>query len=160
MAHSSCRSGAAAFTVNAEPLLLRADDHARAARRAELDIERRLENLLEQFALIDTLPACQRADICRLCRSTIWSAIFVARDQLVGHDHHRVAIRRGQPPQRYQKFDLRADIEMQRGFVKQQKRLLRERTGQDDALFSPPEISCIQRSLQMLCATCARALRR
>ena len=61
---------------------------------------------------------------------------FRRQREFMRHDHHSVFVLFRQLPQAFEQFHLRADIKVQRGFVKQnQPRLLREGPSQNDALF-------------------------
>ena len=97
--------------------------------------ERCLENLFEQFALVD---AGGRADAQALAflQQHDLVGVLAGEIQLVGDDDDGVAILGGQAAQRLQQVDLRADVEMQRGFIEQQEqRLLGESAREDDALL-------------------------
>jgi len=113
----------------------RAQMHARPPCGAQLDIERRFKNLLEQLPLIDD---GRRAD--SQARPVVQQHNLVGEfrreRKFVRHDHDGVFVLFGKLPQSFEQFHLRADIEMQRRLIEQnQPRLLRQRTRQDNALL-------------------------
>ena len=113
----------------------RQDAHARAAGRARLHGKLCLENLFEQIALI---YACRRTDPQALAflQQDDLIRIFTGEVQFVRDDDDGVAIFCSEAAKRFEKVDLRADIQMQSRFVKQeQQRLLRESTRKDHTLF-------------------------
>ena len=112
--------------------------HTRTARRAELHGERRLKNLFEQFALEDARGRSNAKTFALLKKRNL-IGILAGEIQFVGHDDNRVAVGSRKPPQRLEKIDLRADIEVQGRLIQKEKqRLLREGPRQNDALFFAP----------------------
>jgi hypothetical protein len=109
--------------------------HTRTAGRAELHGERRLKNLFEQFALEDARGRSNAKTFALLKKCNL-IGVLAGEIQFVGDDDDRVAVGSRKPPQRLEKIDLRADIEVQGGLIQKQKqRLLCEGTRQNDALF-------------------------
>lgn len=103
--------------------------------RIGLDLERNLENLLEQVALVDrrgradaqAFAAMQQYDLIREFRSEI---------EIVSDFDDGITMLVSQMPKAAQQVDLRANIKMERGFIEQQnERLLRERASKDNALL-------------------------
>jgi hypothetical protein len=112
--------------------------HARPPRGAQFDIERHFEDLLEQLPLVHRgrRPDAQASAVVQQYNLV---GEFRSQRQFVRHDHDGVFILFRQLPQAFEQFHLRADIEMQRGLVeKNQPRLLRQRSRQDDALLFAP----------------------
>ena len=94
-----------------------------------------MKNLFEQFALED---ACGRsnAKTFALLKKRHLVGVLAREIQFVSDDDDRVAVGGRKPPQRLQKINLRADIEVQRGLIQKEKqRLLGEGTGKNDALL-------------------------
>ena len=94
-----------------------------------------MKDLFEQFALVNdrgrtnpkTLPFLQEHDLV---------GISTGKIQFVRDDDYRVAILGGESAQIHKEIDLRTNVEMQSGFIEQEKqRLLRERAGKDNTLF-------------------------
>jgi hypothetical protein len=87
-------------------------------RGADVDLQRRLEDLLEQLLLVhlgrrpdpQTLAAVQQDDLV---------GEFRRQTQFVRHHDHGVAILFRQAPQPRHEIDLGADIEMQCGLIEQ-----------------------------------------
>src|ERR1700682_2919424 len=103
--------------------------------RTEFDRERRLENLFEQFALVN---ACRGADAQTPAALHQDDLIGILRRevQFVRYDHDGVAILRREPPESIQQADLRGDIQVESGLIEQQKqRLLSQSAREDHALL-------------------------
>src|SRR5229473_5461016 len=101
----------------------------------EFHRERRLENLFEQLALIN---ACRRADAqaAAALHQDDLIGILGGEVQFVGHDHDGVAILRCEAAESIEQADLRSDIQMESGLIKQQKqRLLSQSAREDHALL-------------------------
>src|SRR2546423_6002027 len=120
---------------NFQQLSSRQNGDARPPGGAKRHRERRLENLFEQFALINagggadtqTSAALHQDDLIGILRREV---------QFVRHDNDSVAVLRGEPPKSIQQADLRSDIQVERGLIEQQKqRLLSQSARKDHALF-------------------------
>src|ERR1700730_9859098 len=108
--------------------------HAWTPRWADLDIERRVKNLLEQLPLVDGSGRTY-AQAGAVMQQHNLVGKFRRKRELVRHDHDCIFIFFSQLPQAFQQFHLRANIEMQRRLVKQNKPwLLRQRASQNEAL--------------------------
>src|SRR5215467_7043081 len=109
----------------------REDRDARTAGGAEFDGQGGLEDLLQQFALVNGRgranpqgsAALEEHDLVRILGDEI---------QLMRDDNDGVAIRSRELAQRLHQGNLGADVEVERGLVeKQELRLLRERTSEN-----------------------------
>jgi hypothetical protein len=94
------------------------DDHAGTARRAGFDFDRHLENLFQEFPLIDSgrrtyaqaFAAVQQDDLI---------GEFRREAEIVRDLNHSVTVFVGEAAQAAKEVDLRTDIKMQRGLVQQ-----------------------------------------
>src|SRR6266566_3597848 len=104
-------------------------------RGTEFHGERRLENLFEQFALINVCRGTNAQTSAALHQHNL-IGILRREVQFVRHDHDGVAVLRGKPPESIQQADLRGDIQVESGLIEQQKqRLLSQSAREDHALF-------------------------
>src|SRR5262249_49035743 len=96
----------------------RQEAHPRTAGRAGLHGELCLENLFEQIALVDTR---RRADAQALppLQQHHLIGVFPGEVEFVRDNYDGVAIFRSEAAERLQEIDLRADVEMQCGFVEE-----------------------------------------
>ena len=108
---------------------------ARPAGRGHLHAQRRLKHVFEQIALKNGGGRSDAQTFSFLQQHHL-IGVFSREIQFVRDHQNGVAIFRRQSAQRFQKIDLRADVEVKRGLVQQkQKRLLRQGARQNDALF-------------------------
>ena len=97
--------------------------------------ERGLENLFEQFALINARGGTNAQTSAALHQHNL-IGILRSEVQFVRYDHDGVAILRREPPESIQQADLRGDIQVESGLIEQQKqRLLSQRAREDHALL-------------------------
>jgi hypothetical protein len=94
------------------------NDHARAARGTGFDLEWDLENLLEQFPLIDSGGRAHAQAFAPMQQDDLIGE-FRRQTQIVGDLNHSVTMLISQAAQAAKEVDLRPDIQMQRGFVQQ-----------------------------------------
>jgi hypothetical protein len=94
------------------------NDHARAARGTGFDLEWDLENLFEQFPLIDSGGRAHAQAFAPMQQDDLIGE-FRRQTQIVGDLNHGVTMLIGQAAQAAKEVDLRPNIEMQRGFVQQ-----------------------------------------
>ena len=100
-------------------LPIRQNRHTRAAGRAELHGERGLENLFEQFALVDAGRGTDAQAAAALHQDNL-IRVFRCEIQLVGYDDDGVAIFRCEPAQGMQKVHLRGDIKVKSRLIEQE----------------------------------------
>ena len=104
-------------------------------RGTEFHGERRLENLFEQFALINARGGTNAQTPAALHQDNL-IGILRREVQFVRHHNDGIAVFRGEPPKSIQQADLRCDIEMESGLIEQQKqRLLSQSSGENDPLL-------------------------
>src|SRR6266403_1803020 len=97
--------------------------------------ERGLENLFEQFALINARGGTNAQTSAALHQHNL-IGILRGEVQFVRHDDDGIAVLRREPPESIQQADLRGDIQVESGLIEQQKqRLLSQGAREDDALL-------------------------
>ena len=102
---------------------------------AHLHFQRNLKNLFEQFALIDERGRTNAQAAAALHQEDL-VGIFGSEIQLVGDNDDGVAVLRRESAKGIEEANLRGDVEMQCGFIKQQKQgLLRDGARENHALF-------------------------
>jgi len=108
---------------------------------AHLHFQGHLENLFEQFALIDGGRGAHAQATAAVHQEDL-VGIFGGEIQFMGYHDYGVPVVRTKAAKGVQEADLRGDVEVQRGLVEQQKqRPLREGASEDHALlFSSGEL--------------------
>ena len=113
------------------------DGYTRPPLGADFHLERGLENLLEQFAVVHLGGRANPQAFAAMQQHRLVGE-FRRQVQLVRNHHYGVPILFRQLAQPLQEANLSADIEVQSGLVQQQQqRLLRQRPSQSDALLFP-----------------------
>src|SRR5206468_2611967 len=111
------------------------DRGTRPAGGAKLHGKRCLENLFQQFALVNVYGRTDTQAASALHQDDL-IGILGGEIQLVRHDDNGVTICRGEAAKSVEQTDLRGDIEMESGLIKQQKqRLLSQSSGENDPLL-------------------------
>ncbi len=111
---------------NCRQLRSRQDRDARPPVGTHFYAERRLENLFEQFALIDASRRTDAQAAAALHQNHL-VRVFGGEIQLVSDDDDGVAVFRGEAAKSIEEADLRGNVEMQSGFIEEQEeRLLRQ----------------------------------
>jgi len=108
---------------------------------AHLHFQGNLENLLEQFALIDGGRGANAQATAAVHQEDL-VGVFGGEIQFMGYHDYGVVVVRTKAAKSVQEADLRSNVEVQGGLVEQQKqRPLREGAGEDHALlFSAGEL--------------------
>src|SRR5579859_6428317 len=130
-----CRGRDRSAGVDAKKLSCRQNVYARPATRTLINGERGLENLFEQIALENAGWGSDAQALAFLQQDDL-VGVFAGEVEFVGNDNDGIAILGGQTAKGDQQIDLRADVQVQRGFIEEEEeRLLRESAGENDALL-------------------------